>query len=296
MATAMAAFRDRTYRADPFLRALYVETLAVLNGYPFEPRTVELLEDMGDRSRIYGRVEEYARVALDLGRPANAQAAASWLLSEHRDRRYTPRYHAILALAAFLEDDPERFSSQITAIAARPGDLLGAIPASGRPGFFSGADAQLADVLRQTLPVMAEWGDGPSATRRRQRWLELVIATAQRFVRDTPGSVARPQLIELYRIASSMLAEGHARAYPERVGQPGPGLLVLGTVRVEGRDLDPFEPREPLHYTKVFSLTLIPRDVAPMEQWERFWPDALPDSEAPGRSDDTTPDDTEDAT
>lgn len=286
MATAMAAFRDRPYRADPFLRAIYIEALGVLNAYPFEERTVELLEDMGDRSRIYERVEEYARVALDRGQPANAQAAASWLLARHTNRRFTPRYHAILALAAFLEDDPARFSAQVSEIAKRPAELMGAIPVTRRPAFFSGADAQLADVLRQTLPVMAEWGDGPRASARRQRWLELVIGISQDFVRNTPGSAARPQLIELYRIASSMLDEGAARAYPERVGQQKPGPLVLGTVRVEGRDLEPFEPREPLHYTKVFSLTLVPRDAAPPGQWERFWPDAMPESEAPEADED----------
>ena len=232
LALALQTFRDRPYRADPFTRALYVDTLGVLTGYPFEPRIVELLEDMGPRAQLYERVAEYAAVALDRGRAANAQAAARWLLAEHTNARFYPRYWAMLALGAFLEDDPEAFERYLDEVVARPPQLVEALPVSRQGAFFAEADAQLAGVLRQMLPAMAEWGDGAQARELRQRWLELVVRRAQRFIRQRPGSLARPQLVELYRIASSMLEEGAARAYPERVGRSESAPLVLGTVRV----------------------------------------------------------------
>lgn len=272
MAHAMRAFRDRPYRADPFMRALYIQLLRALVVYPFEPRIVEILEDMGERSLIYERVREYATTALDEGRTANARAAAVWLLARHANASFYPRYHAILALASFLEDDLPGFLQEVRRIATRPEALTASIAARRQPAFFAAADAQLADVLRQMLPIMAEWGEGARAEALRQRWLKVIVEEAQLFVRQTPRSLARPALIELYRIASALLDAEAARAYPERVGQPNAAPLILGTVRVQDRDLDPFEPSGlTVRIPTPFSLTLLPDDVAPLATWRSFW-------------------------
>ncbi len=269
---AMQAFRDRPYRADPFMRALYMQLLYVLSDYPFELRVVEVLEDMGQRSLIFERVEEYATVALDRGQPENARAAARWLLGKQVNVSFHPRYHALLALASFLEDDEAQFSEALARVVARPAQLLSAVPAARQPAFFAGADAQLARVLRQMLPIMAEWGEGAQASARRQRWLGILITHAQQFVRASPESLARPSLVELYRIASAMLDEDQPRAYPERVGQGGPTPLVLGTVRVEDRDLAPYEPTSmTFKVPQLPSLTLVPRDVVGVGQWAPRW-------------------------
>lgn len=276
MAHAMRAFRDRPYRADPFMRALYIQLLRALVVYPFEPRIVEVLEDMGERSLIYERVREYATTALDQGRTANARAAAVWLLAKHANASFYPRYHAILALASFLEDDLPGFLREVRLVATRPAALTASIAARRQPAFFAAADAQLADVLRQLLPIMAEWGDGARAEALRQRWLKVIVDEAQRFVRETPRSLARPALIELYRIASALLDAEAARAYPERVGQPGAAPLILGTVRVQDRDLDPFEPSGlTVRIPTPYSLTLVPDDAAPIGAWRPFWPERL---------------------
>ncbi|MEM1348110.1 MAG: hypothetical protein AAGI01_06120 [Myxococcota bacterium] len=271
MGLALGAFRDRPFKKDPFLRAVYVQTLRVLVGYPLEARTIELLEDMGERSLIYERVEEYAKVALDEGEPENAKAAARWLIASHEDAQARPRYHGVLALAAFLQDDARQFVRHIRDIVRRPKGVVSAIPAWRRPLFFEAADQELAAVLRQMLPVMAEWGDGEEATALRQAWLRVVIKEAQEFVRNAPESVARPQLIELYRLSSALLEEDSARAYPERVGAARPAPLVLGTVRVAERDLSPFEPSGAPSSPEVFSLTMVPRDAQPLDMWPEFW-------------------------
>ena len=268
---AMESFRDRPYRADPFMRALYVETLELLVSYPFEPRILELLEDMGPRDTTYERVEAYASVALDRGEAPNAAAAARWLLSGHRNATYWPRYWAILALAAFLEDDTSSFEEYLDQIVARPEGLDGAIAQSRRATFYASADAQLATVFRRMLPVMAEWGSASSAIKMRQKWLRIVIDRAQQFVRQTKESLTRPALIELYRLASSMLDDAEARAYPEQVGRLEPVPLVLGTVRVAAKDLEPYEPKWRIPSSPFFSLTLVPRDALPPTQWPMWW-------------------------
>lgn len=271
MAMALKVFRDRPYQADPFLRALYVQILQVITDYPFEVRTAELIEDLGPRSLIYERMDEYATVALDRGKPENARAAASWLLAKHSNANFYPRYHALLALASFLEDDPEAFVKHLGDVTKRPAQVVEAISAQRQATFFAGADAQLARVFRQMLPTMAEWGDGPKAREARQRWLALIMERAQDFVRQSPGSIARPELIELYRLASAMLDDDQPRAYPERVGATEPAPLVLGTVRVEDRDLAPYEPQGTFEGVIMSSLTLLPRDVEPLERWTPFW-------------------------
>ena len=268
---AMKAFRDRDYQADPFLRALYWEALETLAEVPFEGRVVEMLEDMGRRGEVYQRVEEYARVSLDRGQNTNADAAARWLLSRQPDRSAHPRYHGLVALAAFGNDDIKAFEAAANLITHRDQKLNDALPARRRPRFFERADEELARLLRQMLPAMAEWGDGGPARQRRQRWLRAVVEVAQEFVRDTRESLARPQLTELYRLASQLL-DDHPRGYAERVGEEGPPPLILGTVRVARADLADAEPEISLEMSAPYSLTLIPRDEVPLTQWAIRWP------------------------
>lgn len=278
MGLALKAFRDRPFQADPFLRALYVQILEVITEYPFEARTTELIEDLGPRGLIYERVEAYATVALDRGKPENARAAAVWLLAKHSNANFYPRYHALLALSSFLEDKPELFVQHLAEITKRPAQVVEAVGERRQATFFAGADAQLAKVFRQMLPAMAEWGDGPQAKAARQRWLKLMMEQTQRFVRAVPSSLARPELIELYRLASAMLEQDDPRAYPERVGATEPAPLVLGTVRVEDRDLAPYEPSGSFEGMMMSSLTLLPRDREPLTRWQPFWSPATPDA------------------
>ncbi len=268
---AMKAFRDRPYKSDPFLRALYWEMLQTLAEYPFDARVIEMLEDMGPRGQTAERVEEYARTALDRGRAANADAAARWLLGRQTDQRFHPRYHGIIALAAFVDDDVKRFASAASNVTSRPAKVTDALPTRRQPAFFAHADAELARLLRQMLPVMAEWGEDRASQDRRQRWLRVIVAAAQDFLRDTEDTLARPQLLELYRLASKLL-DDHPRGYAERVGEEEPAPLVLGTVRVERRTLDDAEPVVELQMRAPYSLTLIPRDELAASQWPQRWP------------------------
>lgn len=269
---AMEAFRDRHYQSDPFLRALYIDLLAVLSDYPFETRTIEVLEDMGPRHQTFERVEQFAHIALDRGRPENAAAAAQWLLAQQPIAREHPRFYAILSLAAFLDDDVPSFDLYIQKIVARPNHLLEVVPAHRQSAFFAHGDTELARVLRMMLPVMAEWGESSSAHQRRQKWLEIIVGQSQDFLRSTRESLARPALIEMYRLASAMLAD-HPRGYAERVGQVSETPLILGTVRLTGRDLAEHEPDIIPSLRPPYSLTLLPRDDRPASQWTFSWPE-----------------------
>lgn len=277
---AMDAMRDRPYESDPFMRAVYMKTLATLTEVPFESRTVELLEDMGPRAKTFERVEAYAAVSLDRGKPENARAAALWLLGKHLNANYHPRYHAVLALAAFLDDDLDGFEAALDDVVERPATLVEAIGAGRRGSFFVNADEQLARVFREMLPVMAEWGDGAQAEKLRQKWLNVITLRAQSFLQNSPESLARPALVELYRIASSMLEASSPRAYPERVGALEPSPLVLGTVRVGDRELDAFEPAIETFHEAVPSLTLIPQDDVPIAAWIEWFTPILRDQDA----------------
>ena len=229
------------------------------------------LEELGQRGGTFERIEEYARVALDRGRSANADAAAVWLLAHHHDAKFHPRYQAIRALAAFLDDDPQRFRERVTDVIQRPEAVLNAVPQTRRATFFAHADAELARILRQMLPVMAEWGDAPAVQTRRGRWLKIIVEETQGFLRRSEETLARPQLLELYRLASGLLAD-HPRGYAERVGAENLAPLVLGTVRVERGDLARFEPRATVALPEPFSLTLLPDPSLPPQQWPNFWP------------------------
>ena len=271
LGVAKSVFRDRSPTSDPFLRALYSEVLKLIASYPFEDRVVELLEEMGPRSNIYSRVEQLARVALNRGYPENAAAAAHWLMGHHHDARYEPRYRAILALVAFQNDRPDRFRQELEQIAHRPEKLLEAIPTRRRATFFAPADAALARIMRQTLPMMAEWGDSQPARERRREWLEVIVEETQQFLRDTEESIARQSLVELYRLASALLEE-HPRGYAERVGEKEPAPLVLGTVRVGAGQLQDHEPSITIAFPEPYSLTVIPRAEIEPKNWEYRWP------------------------
>jgi len=269
---AKEVFRDRTPSAGPFERALYTDVLRTLAAYEFESRTVELLEELGPRSRLYDRIEQLARVALERGRPEHAEQAARWLLERDTDSRFDPRYRGILAMSAFLRDDSEAFRKYIETIARRPETLLEAIPERRRASFFAHTDAELARILRQLLPMMAEWGDTAAGRERRKRWLEIVVEQTQDFLRNTDASVARSELLELYRVASGLL-ENHPRGYAERVGTSDEMPLVLGTVRVQKPNLDRHEPVIWATFPEPYLLTPVPQDDEPPTSWALEWPD-----------------------
>lgn len=269
---AKEVFRDRTPESGPFERALYTDVLRTLASYDFEERTVELLEELGPRSELYERIEQLARVALERGRPENAEEAARWLLDHHTDSRFEPRYRGILAMGAFLRDAPEEFREHIGDIARRPEALLEAIPKRRRASFFAHTDAELARILRQILPMMAEWGDTAAGRKRRKKWLEIVVEQTQDFLRSTEASVARSELLELYRLASGLL-DDHPRGYAERVGSSGETPLVLGTVRVRKPNLERHEPVVWATFPAPYLLTPVPKDDEPPTSWALEWPE-----------------------
>lgn len=276
LSIAKSVFGEFSPDSNPFLRGLYGEMLRLMVQYSFEDRVVELLEEYGPRSGVYDRVAEFARICLARGRPDNAEAAARWLMENHDDARYEPRYRGLLALVAFQRDDPQAFRRQIREITERPKSLLEAIPAGRRAEFFAPADSALARVLRQMLPMMAEWGETAPAEKRRRKWLEIIVEQTQTFLRQTDESIARSTLEEMYQMASALL-EDHPRGYAERVGDEPPAPLVLGTVRVGAGKLERFEPSIRVRCPEPYSLTLIPRDDRPPSEWTFRWPDSRAD-------------------
>lgn len=271
---ALQAFRDRDRRADPFMDELYRGILAELSDYPFDARIAEMLEELGPRSQTYQRLEEFARVCLDRGRPENAAAVATLLLSKNRDARSHPRYHGILALAAFFEDDVQKFKRHVRNIANRDSRVLGAIPTNRRATFFAGPDEEFSRILRMTLPLMVEWGDAQPSLKRRQVWLTAIVEEAQAFLRQTEESMARPQLVELYRVASALLAE-HPRGYAERIGAQSE-MLIIGTVVVEERSLTAYEPEIRVVLPGPYTVALLPEDGRSPELWKSVWPRSTP--------------------
>jgi hypothetical protein len=266
-------FRDHRAEASPFLEALHARAMRHLAAYPFDRRIVEVLEELGPRAELYDRLETYARAAIGRGHTDAAEAAAEWLLRYHADARARPKYRAILALAAFQRDDPEAFRQQIGEIASRPESLMQAIPPGRRASFFAPADAALARILRLTLPMMAEWGESPAATQRRDRWLRIIVGEVQEFLRTTRESVARPALEEMYRLASEQLS-AHPRGYAERIGAEQPSTLVLGTVTVGAQDLSTAEPTIDVEVDMPYSLTLVPRGDREPRAWPARWPES----------------------
>ncbi len=268
---AMQALADRGAGQSPFLRAIYADVLELLATYNFDGRVVEMLENLGPRNRIYARVAALARVGLRRGHPANAAAACRWLLRHHRNYQYTPTYHGLLAVAAFLQDDEADFRKQVHAMTRRNPELVAALGPTDQATFFAGADRAFARLMGKMLPAMAEWGDGAAARHRRQRWLAIIVDETQRFLRSVDRSQVRPDLIELYGIASKLLAD-HPRGYAARVGQTKPGPLVLGTVEVARAELADKEPRVEPSMPAPYFLSLVPQGDAPAARWRFGWP------------------------
>lgn len=257
---------------SPFSSALYADTLALLAGYDFDARVVEMLEELGPASQIFRRVAQLSRVALEHGHVDNATAAADWLLARHHNHRYTPRYRGLLAIAAFMRDDEEDFREQVRAMTRRNPSVVEALGDGRQAEFFAHADRTFARLMGQMLPAMAEWGDDARAERRRQRWLEITIDETQRFLRNAERSEVHPELTELYGLASKLL-EQHPRGYAARVGSKEPTPLVLGTVHVGRGDLIAHEPTITPSLPEPYLLTLVPRTDLLAESWSFGWAD-----------------------
>jgi hypothetical protein len=269
---AMEALAGRTIEDAPFLRALQADVLQELASYEFDERVVEILENLGPRNLVYRRVAEVARMGLRRGYPDHARAACRWLLLHHRNYRFTPIYHGLLAVAAFQNDDEEEFRARVHAMTRRDPQLVEALGESRRAAFFSDADQAFARLMGTMLPAMAEWGDGRSAKKRRQRWLGIVVDETQRFLRSVDRSRVRPDLNRLYILASKLLRE-HPRGYAARVGAAEPTPLVLGTVQVAPADLAAHERRVEPSIEPAYFLSLIPRETVAPARWSFGWPD-----------------------
>ncbi len=270
--------------ASPFSSALYADTLALLAGYDFDARVVEMLEDLGPASQIFRRVAQLSRVALEHGHVNNATAAADWLLARHHNHRYTPRYRGLLAMAALMRDDEEDFREQVRAMTRRNPNVVEALGDGRQAEFFAHADRTFARLMGQMLPAMAEWGDDARAERRRQRWLEITIDETQRFLRNAERSEVHPELTELYGLASKLL-EQHPRGYAARVGSKEPTPLVLGTVYVGQGDLIAHEPSVVPSLPEPYLLALVPRTHLPAESWSFGWADEREDEQKNVRND-----------
>lgn len=257
---ARDALRDRRRNPDdPFLGALYREVLRELARYEVDERTEELLEEFGPRGELDIRRREFAEVALDVGRPEVAEKMVAPLVDDTRDARRLPRLHAILALAAFMDDDRREFNAQIERLLAHRDELRSAIPRHRRGAFFAHQDAELARVLRAMLPVMAEWGDDPAARALRQQWLVSITEHTQAFLRRAPESAVSDNLTDLYNLAGQLL-DDHPRGYAERVGSEtaSTSALILGTVDMPPAPPLDQAPRPRLRWPAVHSLLRIP--------------------------------------
>ena len=266
---ARDALRDRRrHPDDPFLGALYREVLRELARYEVDERTEELLEEFGPRAGLATRQREFAEVALDVGRPTVARQLVEPLLEDVDDARRLPRLHAILALAAFMHDEPSEFDTHVDELIDRPDGLREAIPRNRRAAFFAHRDTELARVLRATLPLMAEWGDHDEARARRQAWLESIVDHTQTFLRRAPESAVSDELSELYRLAGQLL-DDHPRGYAERIGteEPSASALVLGTVDMPPTPPLDEAPEPTLRWPAISSLLLIPRGGVPPDDY-----------------------------
>ncbi len=270
LAVVTTAMADRDWTNAPYLEATWGEVMRYLTTVSFDDRVVELVENLGPRPNTYERMEELGRTALDQGKPDVADDAATWLLARDSDARRHAKYYAIRAIADFLRDNPEGFRDELRQITKRDPNILDAIPKSRRAKFFEHADRELARILAQTMPMMAEWGDDPAARTSRRDWLKLLVEEIQLFLRNADETSARSQLIELYRLASELLSD-HPRGYAERVGRENGDPILLGTVRVEappmGSDLQFTSGR----YSFPRFFAPIPDD-KPVGEWGTEWP------------------------
>lgn len=258
---ALSSVGDRS----PFAEALYRETLEFLAEYPFDERVVEIVEEMGPPGGLYARLADLGGVALDRGYPEHAEAIARWLLERHEHPRYRPRYRAMLASAAFLQDDVETFRRQVRRMTRRHEHVDDALEERAAD-FYADADRTFSRLMTRMLPTMAEWDETAAQKRRRQRWLGIAVDEVQRFLRAVDESSVESDLVDLYRLASELLEE-HPRGYASRVGDKEATPLVLGTVEVGRGELIDEEPAVAPRIDEPRLLTLVPRPDRPAAQW-----------------------------
>ncbi|MFW5966812.1 MAG: hypothetical protein ACOCV2_04795 [Persicimonas sp.] len=250
---------------SPFAEGLYRETLEFLAEYPFDERVVEVVEEMGPPGGLYVRLADLGGVALDRGYPEHAEAIARWLLERHEHPRYQPRYRAMLASAAFLQDDVETFRRQVRLMTRRHDHVDEALEERAAD-FYADADKTFSRLMTRMLPTMAEWDETPAEKQRRQRWLQIAVDEVQRFLRAVDESSVESDLVDLYRLASELLEE-HPRGYASRVGDKQATPLVLGTVQVGRGELIDEEPSVAPRIDQPRLLTLVPRPDRPAPQW-----------------------------
>jgi hypothetical protein len=84
-------------------------------------------------------------------------------------------------------------------------------------------------------------------------------------------SKLKSDLLDLYRVASQMLSEAQARAYPELIGKSQRPTLVLGDARLNALNVSPYEPRSlQWESASVWSLMMIPHNQSPTS-WTQSW-------------------------
>lgn len=273
MALSTEIFRDRSWRADPFLRGLFYLFVRSLSRFSFEGRVIELLEDLGPRRTLYERVFLFAHVALDEGEEDNGRSATTWLLGHHDSARWRPRYHALSARAAILRRDRAAFVESLRLVSPSSGAILSAIHEGRRGAFFEQQDRALVELLRVEIPKIAGWeSDTRIAERRRVAWLDLIAEEMQRFLRLRPETRSRKELISLYRSVRQNLPSSALRAYSEKIGRDEDLSVLIGHVKVSGVDLSHLEPRSiSPDLSLAPSLTLLPHDHLDPRQWRLTW-------------------------
>jgi hypothetical protein len=267
LAFGLKLFRDKSWRKDPFLRALFYVFVRKLTKLSFEGKVIELLEDLGDRRFTYERVLIFSEIALDEGDVEQGISSAQWLLAHHDHAESHPQYHSLLAFAYFLQGNQNLFKKYIKEIIGITPALLEAIPQGRRAKFFETRDIALTQLLRLILPKIAELEN----RQQKDLWLKLMIEEIQNFIRLRAESKAKEDLLSLYRTASQMLSNQEARAYPELIGKNSLPTLVLGEARLHSANLTPFEPRY-LRWLpmRVWSLLMIPSHQNPYS-WTQSW-------------------------
>ncbi len=263
----MKIFRDKGWRKDPFLRALFYLFVRKLTKFSFEEKVVEILEDLGERSFTYERVLIFSEMALDEGQITQGIQSAQWLLSRHDNAQAQYQYHALLAFAYFLDQKPQAFEKHIKEIIGLNHGILEAIPMGRRADFFKPRDIALTHVFRLVLPKIAEIED----LKMRDFWLKKLTVEIQAFLRLRADSKLKSDLLDLYRVASQMLSEAQARAYPELIGKSQRPTLVLGDARLNALNVSPYEPRSlQWESASVWSLMMIPHNQSPTS-WTQSW-------------------------
>lgn len=238
---------------DPSLRALADVTYAFLAGVPFDDRVLELIESLGDPRELYGRLDRFARVAIDREEPAVAEQALKWLLAHHANGEYRPRYESGLARLAFDREDLPEFTRLLGALAAPNEKLLEVIPPARRGAFWAERDARLLGLVRYAVPRLPE--------RTTPGFPEAVVQTLQQFLRTAPESRTIEAMTELYRTARAS-GPSTAAAYSERIGGRTPAV-ALGEVRIPRPLAEPPPPSLPTLIDEPASLLAIPSAGAP---------------------------------